>query len=256
MELSRNTIYGNNDHKALKAIAVGQVFFSKDVFDDLGQEDNIETFFKNTKEFRDGIIEETLSIFTLEEEDLKAIKIKTDGNKNSIKVYVETFKEELAIELATVACLNIYRKFRKEDTDISIGNIKLVKKCDSDYDFFIKENISGEIMTVNRSTDGERSLGLGEEMIVLAIESIVGLIDSRGSKVDNGYFNEDFTTKGMLLYELPIETKLVAGDSIQEVVGSHKVEFKGLEKDKTIHGIITRVIKPGTIRYSDTIKII
>lgn len=78
-----------------------------------------------------------------------------------------------------------------------------------------------------------------------------------------GKFAENLTTEGIVLFELPVGTKLQIGDTIQEVTQIGKECHVGCAIFQQIgscimptEGIFTKVIKEGTVRPGDTIKVI
>ena len=78
-----------------------------------------------------------------------------------------------------------------------------------------------------------------------------------------GKFAENLTTEGIVLYELPVGTKLQIGDTIQEVTQIGKECHVGCAIFQQIgscimptEGIFTKVLKEGTIKPGDTIKVI
>lgn len=78
-----------------------------------------------------------------------------------------------------------------------------------------------------------------------------------------GKFAENITTKNIVLYELPVGTKLKIGSTIQEVSQIGKKCHVGCAIKKQVgdcvmprEGIFTKVIKGGEVRTGDTIEII
>ena len=78
-----------------------------------------------------------------------------------------------------------------------------------------------------------------------------------------GKFAENLTTEGIVLFKLPVGTKLQIGDTIQEVTQIGKECHVGCAIFQQIgscimptEGIFTKVLKEGTIKPGDTIKVI
>lgn len=101
------------------------------------------------------------------------------------------------------------------------------------------------------------------QVSLLGIESIDKMKALGVEGLCTGKFAENLTTEGILLYELPVGTKLEIGETIQEVtqIGKechtkcaiyHQVGNCVMPTD----GIFTKVLKEGTIRPGDIIKII
>lgn len=79
----------------------------------------------------------------------------------------------------------------------------------------------------------------------------------------DGKFAENITTEGIILYELPIGTRLKIGETVQEVTKIGKECHAGCEIQKLVgscimpkEGIFTRIIKGGIVKSGDTIEII
>ncbi|MEN2256542.1 MOSC domain-containing protein [Paraclostridium benzoelyticum] len=78
-----------------------------------------------------------------------------------------------------------------------------------------------------------------------------------------GKFAENITTKDIVLYELPVGTKLKIGDTIQEVTQIGKKCHAGCAIKNQVgdcvmprEGIFTKIIKGGEVRPGDTIEVI
>ncbi|SHH17083.1 MOSC domain-containing protein [Tepidibacter thalassicus] len=78
-----------------------------------------------------------------------------------------------------------------------------------------------------------------------------------------GKFAENITTQGIVLYEIPVGTKIKIGETIQEVTQIGKKCYEGCEIRKQVgdcimpkEGIFTRVIKGGIVRPGDSIEVI
>ncbi|WP_262428765.1 MOSC domain-containing protein [Paratissierella segnis] len=99
------------------------------------------------------------------------------------------------------------------------------------------------------------------QVSLLAIESI-NKMRKEGLEVYPGDFAENITTEGIVVYELPIGTKLKIGETVQEVTQIGKECHTGCEIAKTVgkcvmpkEGIFTKVLKGGTIKEEDSIEI-
>lgn len=78
-----------------------------------------------------------------------------------------------------------------------------------------------------------------------------------------GKFAENITTKDIVLYELPVGTKLKIGGTIQEVTQIGKKCHAGCAIKNQVgdcvmprEGIFTKIIKGGEVRPGDTIEVI
>lgn len=81
--------------------------------------------------------------------------------------------------------------------------------------------------------------------------------------LEAGKFAENITTEGIVLYELPVGTRLKIGETIQEVTQIGKECHKGCAIKNQVgtcimptEGIFTRIIKGGVIREGDSIEIL
>jgi cyclic pyranopterin phosphate synthase len=77
-----------------------------------------------------------------------------------------------------------------------------------------------------------------------------------------GDFAENITTEGIILYELPIGTKLSIGETLHEVTQIGKECHTGCAIKQKVgkcvmpkEGIFTRVLKGGQIKVGDIIKV-
>lgn len=78
-----------------------------------------------------------------------------------------------------------------------------------------------------------------------------------------GKFAENLTTEGIVLYELPVGTKLKIGETLHEVTQIGKECHVGCAIRKIVgdcimprEGIFTKVLKSGVIKVGDEIEII
>ncbi|MDI9491083.1 MAG: MOSC domain-containing protein [Clostridiaceae bacterium] len=100
------------------------------------------------------------------------------------------------------------------------------------------------------------------QVSLLGIESIEKMKKTIPSLSD-GDFAENLTTEGLVLYELPIGTKLQIGETIQEVTQIGKSCHTGCAIKQQVgncimptEGIFTIVIKGGWVHIGDEIKIL
>lgn len=101
------------------------------------------------------------------------------------------------------------------------------------------------------------------QVSLLAQESIDKMIKMGISDLDAGKFAENITTKGIVLHELPVGTRLKIGKTIQEVTQIGKECHKGCAIKNQVgtcimptEGIFTRIIQGGVIRSGDSIEIL
>jgi MOSC domain-containing protein YiiM len=101
------------------------------------------------------------------------------------------------------------------------------------------------------------------QVSLLASESIDKMIKFGVPDLTPGKFAENITTEGIVLYELPLGTRLKIGDTIQEVTQIGKECHKGCAiKNKVgncimpTEGIFTKIIEGGVIKAGDTIEVL
>lgn len=101
------------------------------------------------------------------------------------------------------------------------------------------------------------------QVSLLGDESIEKIRQMGVEGLGTGKFAENITTKDIVLYELPVGTKLKIGDTIQEVTQIGKKCHDGCAIKNQVgdcvmprEGIFTKIIKCGEVRPGDTIEVI
>lgn len=101
------------------------------------------------------------------------------------------------------------------------------------------------------------------QVSLLAKESIDKMNDLGAKNLTYGNFAENITTEGIVLFELPVGTRLRIGQTIQEVTQIGKECHKGCAIKKLVgdcvmprEGIFTRVIEQGEIKPGDKIEVL
>ena len=101
------------------------------------------------------------------------------------------------------------------------------------------------------------------QVSLLAAESIAKTQEALDYKLANGDFAENIVTEGIVLYTLPVGTKLQIGEAEGEVtqIGKechHGYAIRELAGDCVMprEGIFIRVNKPGKVRPGDEIKVL
>lgn len=101
------------------------------------------------------------------------------------------------------------------------------------------------------------------QVSLLAKESIDKMIKMGVNDLTAGKFAENITTEGIVLYELPVGTRLKIGETIQEVTQIGKECHKGCAIKNQVgtcimptEGIFTRILKGGTVKVGDSIEIL
>ena len=127
-----------------------------------------------------------------------------------------------------------------------------------------KHNIESANLIVDHGMEGDAHAGNWHRQIsLLGIKSIEHMRD-KGADVKPGDFAENITVEGIVLYELPVGTKLQLGHEVLlEVTQIGKECHHGCEIMKQVgscimptQGIFGKVLKNGTINVGDEISII
>lgn len=127
-----------------------------------------------------------------------------------------------------------------------------------------KHNISEAELITDFGMKGDAHAGKWHRQISLLGIASIDLMKAKGAPVAPGDFAENITVEGVVLYELPIGTKLIIGDGIElEVTQIGKECHSGCEIQKLVgscimptQGIFARVIKGGMIRVGDAVQVI
>lgn len=127
-----------------------------------------------------------------------------------------------------------------------------------------KRTIEEGAFKVDHGLVGDAHAGNWHRQVsLLGIESINKMKALGVEGLCTGKFAENLTTEGIVLYELPVGTKLEIGETIQEVtqIGKechtkcaiyHQVGNCVMPTD----GIFTKILKEGIIKAGDIIRII
>ncbi|MDF1616593.1 MOSC domain-containing protein [Petrocella sp. FN5] len=128
----------------------------------------------------------------------------------------------------------------------------------------IKESIPEGVFQEEHGLVGDAHAGKWHRQVsLLAQESIDKMTEIGIEGLCSGKFAENLTTKGIILHELPVGTKVKIGESFHEVTQIGKECHTGCAIKAQVgqcimpkEGIFTRVLKTGKIRVGDTIEII
>jgi len=96
-----------------------------------------------------------------------------------------------------------------------------------------------------------------------SVDKMKDMLNQKGYTDCRGIFAKNLTTKGIVLYDLPVGTKMKIGETLQEVTQIGKDCHDGCAIKNQVgkcvmprEGIFTRVLKGGYIRSGDKIKIV
>jgi MOSC domain-containing protein YiiM len=137
---------------------------------------------------------------------------------------------------------------------VNISEKKGVVKTPIDKGYFIEDH----------GLDGDAHAGKWiRQVSLLAQESVDKMIAQVAVDLCVGAFAENLTTEGIVLYELPVGTKLKIGETEMEVTQIGKKCHVGCEIKKLVgdcimpkEGIFTKVLKSGWIKPGDEIVIL
>lgn len=213
-----------------------------------------------------------------------------------VKTSGKTGIEMEALTAVSMACLTIYDMCKAVDKNMVIGEIRLIKKTGGKSGTYIREGedfmasdkgtgkLAGTVVSVNISDkkgvvkkpieegvflvehglkDDAHSGPWHRQVSLLAMESFKKMQDQGAENLVPGIFAENITTEGLVLYELPVGTRLSIGETIQEVTQIGKECHSGCEIARKVgkcvmptEGIFTKIIQGGTIKAGDRIEIL
>jgi len=128
----------------------------------------------------------------------------------------------------------------------------------------VKKPINEGVFIEDFGLEGDAHAGKWHRQVsLLGIESFNKMKELGIEGLDYGSFAENITTEGIILYELPVGTRLKIGETIQEVTQIGKECHTGCAIAKQVgkcvmpkEGIFTRVIKGGIVRRGDIIEVL
>jgi MOSC domain-containing protein YiiM len=128
-----------------------------------------------------------------------------------------------------------------------------------------KKEIDKGYFEVNHGLKGDAHAGEWHRQVSLLGKESIDKLRALGLKnLEAGIFAENITTEGLVLYELPVGTRLKIGETIMEVTQIGKACHNGGCAIKRSagdcvmprEGIFTKVISPGWVKPGDSIEII
>lgn len=196
----------------------------------------------------------------------------------------KTGVEMEALSAVSIAALTIYDMCKAIDKEMTIGDIKLMKKTGGKSGVYIAKENKGKVLSINTSKEKGvvkhpiekgifiEDLGLEgdahsgdwhRQVSLLGIESFEKMQGQGVEGLVPGIFAENITTEGIVLYELPVGSKISIGETLHEVTQIGKKCHSGCEISKKVgkcvmpeEGIFTRVLKGGAIREGDKIELV
>lgn len=200
-----------------------------------------------------------------------------------VKTTGKTGVEMEALSAVSIAALTIYDMCKAMDKEMTIEEIKLMEKTGGKSGTFRREG-TGRILSVNISEkkgvvkepieNGDFKVDKGLEgdahsgdwhrqVSLLGKESFDKMKAAGAENLKFGDFAENLTTEGIILYDLPVGTRMRIGETLHEVTQIGKECHSGCAISKTVgkcvmpkEGIFTKVLENGRIRPGDMIEIL
>lgn len=127
-----------------------------------------------------------------------------------------------------------------------------------------KTQVQSALLIENHGIKGDAHAGPWHRQVsFLGVESAQKVIDQGLTDITHGRFAENITSQGLLLYTLPVGTRLKVGDTLHEITQIGKTCHNACAIKETVgecvmprEGIFTRVIKGGLIKTHDVIEVI
>jgi MOSC domain-containing protein YiiM len=141
---------------------------------------------------------------------------------------------------------------------------KIVAVCRSEKKGTIKKEIAEGLLVKDFGLERDAHSGKWHRQIsLLGVESI-NKMKGKGFKIIYGDFAENLTVEGIILYQLPLGTKLKVGENVLlEVTQIGKECHHGCEIRKKIgdcvmprEGIFARVLEGGKVKAGDGIEVV
>jgi MOSC domain-containing protein YiiM len=128
----------------------------------------------------------------------------------------------------------------------------------------IKKSIEKGYFKENHGLEGDAHAGDWHRQVSLLGQESIDKMKAMGVEgLISGKFAENITTEGIVLYELPVGTKLKIGETLMEVTQIGKECHKGCAIRSQVgdcimprEGIFTKVLKGGYIKSGDSIEVI
>ena len=141
---------------------------------------------------------------------------------------------------------------------------KVAAICISEVRGIQKHEIPEAELRVDHGIVGDAHAGNWHRQIsLLSVESVKKLQDKLDFKLEHGAFAENILVEGLLVYTLPVGTKLRIGEALCEVTQIGKechfdCAIRKAAGDCVMprEGIFVKVLEPGKIKTGDAIEVI
>ncbi|MFA5524300.1 MAG: MOSC domain-containing protein [Tissierellales bacterium] len=128
----------------------------------------------------------------------------------------------------------------------------------------IKTPLEEGVFVEDFGLEGDAHAGKWHRQVsLLGIESFNKMVELGIKDLEHGSFAENITTEGIILYELPVGTRMKIGDTVQEVTQIGKECHAGCAIAQKVgkcvmpkEGIFTKIIKGGKVRPGDIIEVL
>ncbi|AND85973.1 MOSC domain-containing protein [Clostridium tyrobutyricum] len=128
----------------------------------------------------------------------------------------------------------------------------------------VKHPIEKGYFKENYGLSGDAHAGNWHRQVSLLAQESIDKMKALGVKgLGSGKFAENLTTEGVILYELPVGTKIKVGEALMEVTQIGKECHKGCAIKNLVgdcimprEGIFAKVLNSGWIKPQDEIKIL
>ena len=146
----------------------------------------------------------------------------------------------------------------------SSGGPSVSAVCVSDIKGVIKKPVDQIHVRIKHGIEGDAHADDWNRQVSLLAEESVDKLRSKISELDPGVFAENILTRGIVLYEIPIGTKMRVGGALLEVtqIGkechNHGCAIKQKTGDCVMprEGIFAIVLEEGVIKPGDAIEVL
>ena len=140
---------------------------------------------------------------------------------------------------------------------------KVVSVNISDTKGVVKKPVDEVVLREGVGVEGDAHSGPWHRQVSLLGMESIEIMRGQGLDVGPGDFAENITTQGLVLYELPVGTRLKVGPALLEVTQIGKKCHTGCaifqQVGKCImptQGIFARVLKGGVVRAGDKVEVL
>ncbi len=125
-----------------------------------------------------------------------------------------------------------------------------------------KTPVESALLLPEHGIEGDAHGGPWHRQVSLLAEESIEKMREKGLDVGYGDFAENITTRGLVLYEIPVDTKIHIGETLVEVTQIGKechdrcaVYYAAGDCVMPREGIFARVLRGGTIKKGDKILV-